>query len=432
MVSLPNLLLENVIKILNDKPLFLVLAYVIIFMMVYSLMSAFSIVEYFPSTENLINWDAVWYQKIATKGYVYYTDKQSSVAFFPAFPLFWRTLGESPWAAVFGNVLVYVLSASLLFKHLKVTLQLKLLVLAGGPMIFFFLPFSESVFFLFGTLLLIGLKEKKLMFLFLGILGAGITRSAVVVALPSFLFMSIMIWNKEDKSTNLKRTSIIALALILSVFVSVFVQWLDTGEWFVFIEVQKHWGHGFGFPEFPFWSLGRHSINTDVAALVIGAICGVEVLILFLNKLNILKNRELNTIEATEYFSLGYCLAIALYVFLFQGGDLHSLNRYIFATAYYWFFVFYVVKNQKTMLPILIGCIVIFQIAAGMFLNVGIYRTGVGYFRMLFFQFSIFAPLFLYSKPHKWSKVILWICTAILFVNQIHYLHMYLKGEWIG
>ena len=67
--------------------------------------------------EAWVRWDAGWYRSIAEQGYFYLPGRQSSVAFFPTYPLAMRA-GSTflhPYVAGIGLTLVSGLSASVLF-----------------------------------------------------------------------------------------------------------------------------------------------------------------------------------------------------------------------------------------------------------------------------------------------------------------------------
>ncbi|MBV8951985.1 MAG: hypothetical protein JOZ99_13995, partial [Actinobacteria bacterium] len=57
-------------------------------------------------------WDASWYRRIATSGYSYLPGHQSTVAFFPAYPLVMRALGAVMRVSVAGIVVTVASGAA--------------------------------------------------------------------------------------------------------------------------------------------------------------------------------------------------------------------------------------------------------------------------------------------------------------------------------
>ncbi|MCX7619656.1 MAG: hypothetical protein N2037_02290 [Acidimicrobiales bacterium] len=62
--------------------------------------------------EGWIRWDAFWYRSIAEEGYLYFPDVQSSVAFFPAYPLTMRLLGPVTPSPFVAGILVTIVSGA--------------------------------------------------------------------------------------------------------------------------------------------------------------------------------------------------------------------------------------------------------------------------------------------------------------------------------
>lgn len=70
--------------------------------------------------EGWMRWDGNWYQEIATNGYSYTPGRQSSVAFFPAYPLAMRAVGAVLRDEVLAGILITLvcgLTAAVLLHH---------------------------------------------------------------------------------------------------------------------------------------------------------------------------------------------------------------------------------------------------------------------------------------------------------------------------
>ena len=108
-------------------------------------------------SEHFLNWDAEHYQFIKQNGFESYR-----VAFFPLFPLIWKFLALGTYGAVLLNSIVFLMTFYLIVRKLKIKNSLEIVLYLTIPsFIFFYLPYSESIFFLCSTAILFGIKDKK-------------------------------------------------------------------------------------------------------------------------------------------------------------------------------------------------------------------------------------------------------------------------------
>src|SRR5690606_15706247 len=126
----------------------------------YFLMDAFGYVHTIPNENNLLNYDAKWYHSIATEGYRY-IQGMCNIAFFPLFPLVWKTLKVSEATISLFNFCVFAGAFVWLFKSGKFSIWSLLFMLTLPSTIFFALPYSEAVFFLSGAMILVGLHKNS-------------------------------------------------------------------------------------------------------------------------------------------------------------------------------------------------------------------------------------------------------------------------------
>ena len=197
-----------------------------------------------PNNINLLKQDAIWYNQIVQEGYRYVPGGTSSLAFFPLFPLIWKYSMLTPIAISIANLLLFIYSFKLLMYKEKLHYSVVLLILPFPSFIFFALPYSESIFFLFCTFIVIGLKSKNSTLIYIGLFGSSLTRSVCVFFIPAILICDIfyIVKNGKDRSRLYKE---IALKIIfcLAGFLSVVLyQWWTTDTLFEFVKVQKYWG----------------------------------------------------------------------------------------------------------------------------------------------------------------------------------------------
>jgi hypothetical protein len=119
------------------------------------------------------NWDGEWYEKIVTRGYQYDPKRQSSVAFFPAFPVLGRLLAGTGLRADLALVLVAHACLAAAFVVLAAYVKQRfpdapaelgpfvLLTFGLLPTTFFFrMAYSESLFVLVSILSLYGMERR--------------------------------------------------------------------------------------------------------------------------------------------------------------------------------------------------------------------------------------------------------------------------------
>ncbi|MGD9798463.1 MAG: mannosyltransferase family protein [Acidimicrobiia bacterium] len=65
-----------------------------------------------PWFSGWVRWDAGWYHRIAVDGYSYVSGEQSTVAFFPAYPLLIRLLAAGPFSAFGAGIAITVVAGA--------------------------------------------------------------------------------------------------------------------------------------------------------------------------------------------------------------------------------------------------------------------------------------------------------------------------------
>jgi hypothetical protein len=200
------------------------------------------------------NWDGVWYAKIARDGYSYDPGKQSSVAFFPAFPLLGWVVAHSTgiseeWA------LVLVANACLLCCFIWMAAYVHerypdgnanlvawtLLGLGLWPVSFFArMAYSESLFLLVVVLVLYGFQRKWPMLAIAFLVGlATACRPLGVALIPPFC---LYLW-QERSSWNLfaLRAPVAVLVACWGIVAYMAYQQAAFHDALAFVKTQKLW-----------------------------------------------------------------------------------------------------------------------------------------------------------------------------------------------
>ena len=208
-----------------------------------------------------------------------------------------------------------------------------------------------------------------------------------------------------------------------------YILYLNTGIWDSFFASQREWGHHLQLPKFPFRSWRRETLWEDLIAITLSAGFGITSVILFVKHF-VKKSPVL--VEPHVLFSLLYLTGVGLFVFIFGGGDFHSLNRYVFCTPFFWI-VCLNFTSLKIKVPILfwLGIVLTLLIilsSNGIFIeNVDLGKTAV--YSLII---GLFMQRWIYWTLEKKYKIYTIALIIIGFAFQIHLFHTYLSGKWIG
>jgi hypothetical protein len=368
---------------------------------------------------NFLNWDAEHYHWIKENGY-----EGFRIAFFPLFPLIWRVLHVDVFGIVLVNGIIFLVSFFLLVRDLKLSVVEILTYISVPSFIFFFLPYTESIFFLSSAVLLIGLKYDKVPLVCLGLFVATLSRPAFTIFIPALIISELLGGNKNKL---LIRLGIYLAVTLVGMFLVATIQYLDTGEWFKFFGVQKGWGNELQFPRLPLTSwAGGLIVRLDGVALLIGVIAGGFLAALLLRLRSI---REIN-ISKEVIFSLAYLGGITLSVLIFRGGSLFSLNRFVFATPFiivafnFWFRQKFNFKPKQ--LLFIFGLIFLFWLLLGSYTHI----QTLARFLLLTFYVSLIFIMKSDKIPVKNLATVLLILLNITF--QIIFYIRFLNGGWVG
>jgi hypothetical protein len=269
--------------------------------------------------------------------------------------------------------------------------------------------------------LLIGLKNDKATFIYIGLFIAVLARPAFTIFVPAFIILEFLILNKKERSFRIIAYITISILGLLCVSI---IQFIDTNEWFKFFEAQKNWGNKLRVPSLPLRSWGHgYAIGLDSLAFLIGTISGSFILYKFFKSTPKLISKEVA-------FSCLYLAGITLSVLLFRGGSLFSLNRFVLATPFiivafdYW-------TNQKINLK-LKEIVLIFLCICIFFLLFESYQSTYQFLK--FTSLSLFATLFFSIKSDKkvikkYSYILLIIiCFIFQAVSYVGFLNL----KWIA
>lgn len=387
-------------------------------------------IKFFPTNKNLLSWDAFWYYDISLHGYTYYPDKISNVAFFPGFPMFWRFLNVSPIEICIINGVLFIVCIAKLFSLFDLPVVFKMILVSTPSFIFFVLPYSESLFFLFGILIIFGYKMHLSWLKGLGFFLISLTRSIGLVLIPAIIIIELI---NNRKITN-KGLLTSVFCCICGLFLSAYMQYLYTGKWLPFLEVQQFFKRGWILPLFPATTYSPERIlGIDSLAVIIGFLALLNVL-KWLYKLAI--QRPIANV-ATQDFPTPSVLLSALYISAIlildiffthnvegKAVNIWSVNRHIFATPFFIVFIIWIYQNYlpKKFETIFISIV---------FLS-GIYFLGIYQHIEMLLVYLLTAISFIVLKLNLKERNTIWLFYLLNTIVQVFLFEDFLQFKWVG
>jgi hypothetical protein len=242
----------------NYRYSFAILAYLFLFITIYGILFYFGFLPALPDNTNLVHLDASYYSHIKDVGYEFKPGNASNAGFFPFFSLLWKITGLTPLGISILNGFIYLCSLYLLCVVFKPDLEILGMYMSLPFMFYFFIPYSESLFFLFSVLILYGLYRNNNVLVFIGLIFAGLTRPSFLFFIPAFLGVTLMLKTKAElrsRKTWLDLVKWYMLPVLISVLLIGVAQYITTGHFFAYYEVQSgSWGRKFSWPKFPLGS----------------------------------------------------------------------------------------------------------------------------------------------------------------------------------
>jgi hypothetical protein len=314
--------------------------------------------------ENLLHWDAAHYKNIADNRYnIVPGFGETCFAFFPAFPYLWRITGLSAKGV---SVLNYILFS------LGVAVLLWLFIPGAGGHVYaisvllpatvsFQIPYTESLFFLFISLAVLGALKNKYWLFFVFVAAAAATRPAVTIILLSFIAADLLFFFRhENLKFTLREILLKAVPIFFGTGLAVYEQYRFSGSFFKFMEAQSIWNHTFRIPKDIFdWSVEGFSMSAFAISFVVipSVIYLTRLFLRFLKEEETLPVLGLFTgkgEDAKDYLAaqaMFYFTGICLFILFFQGGSLNGLQRYIMATPYFYICLFYFIPKVPLLAP---------------------------------------------------------------------------------
>ncbi len=375
-----------------------------------------------PPISYLLRYDALRYYTICHEGYTYIANAQSNVAFFPGFPYLWRFTGQGTYGIMLLNLVMFVAGLVLLCKRLAIKPKEMLLFLSLPPVFFIYLPYSEALFFLISSVLLIALYDDNSLLVMISLFSCSLCRSAANIFIPAIIIMEVIASSNPKRVRNILLYSLSSLA---GVFVAAWIQFMQTGQWIGFITTQKYWGNILQMPRLPLHSWSWHNIAYLDGCSLLAGLCAIGMSVYYILRYISKGERQDNK---PYIFSLLFVSGLTVFSVAFKGGDLFSLNRYILPTA---FFALILSKAlQRVSLSSKHILIVLFLMNAYWLLFYSFLHIQVflGYFVL-----SLYLCLYLVSNKKGWQyNLAFGLLYMINLAVQVHLFYLFSMNMWVG
>jgi hypothetical protein len=368
---------------------------------------------------NFLVWDAEVLYRIVKDGYDYYT-----VAFYPMFPWFWKVLSAAPWLMSLLNGALFLVVASLIGASQKMSRTAFLLHLSWPSILFMVLPYSEALLFVL-TFCFLHFRGKASwilagLFLFL----MSLTKPTAAIMLPA---LCIAEWLATDTSWSyVRRILYLAAMIIAGNFLVWYDQFLQTGEWFIFFRAQSEiWQQSLSFPTLPLATWDSNNVIWLDAAALYFTLLAVAFSLLIIRD-HILQGSRF---DITWLYAVVAMAGTGMFVLCFRQGMLFSLNRFVFASA---FFLYLsprgVIRSELFRALSSIGLHIAIAVVVSLLCG------GYQHIRLAM-AFAVLSTFLVYYVRHSWFMHFHWgayVLLVLIWCFAVFYGQRILAGQWVA
>jgi len=314
------------------------------------------------TSHGLDNWDARHYRTIRDNGYLSPDDGFLYLyAFFPLFPYIWKLTGLDAFGIIIVNFLMFSLSLMVLFSlyyNLGDGSSIKkyLMLFCIPLLVVFFMPYTEATFFITLSIAFYGIIKNNYYIYFIGMFAAAMTRSVIVILIISFFLTYFLFLLRYKNYTYLSLDFVKKIApAILGTLAVVFLQYVSGSQkLFVFIDALQTWDNKFRFPRnLTDWSHESFSIAVVIVSIMVLVLAklGYSTFRNGLSKSHKVDGSFFKSDDFSKsllfYFSLIYTAGVFLTIFLFKGGSLNGIPRYVLCSPSFFIIIFATAKTLQ-------------------------------------------------------------------------------------
>jgi hypothetical protein len=396
--------------------------------------------------DNFETWDAGIYKCISERMYrsEYACYGHVRSAFFPLFPLLWKITHCTPIGISIINYFLFILSVAFLVMFLlQTTLSDKLvtyaLLITLPSTVIYYIPYTEALFLFTMTMAAIGLIKKKYWMFFAGSFLMSMVRPATVFILIAIVLAELVIFIKNKNYRSLINELIIkSLPFLIGYFCALFIQYLFSGSWTVFIEAQKYWTGGVQLVKgISDWSVEGFGLSS-FAIFFVCLPAMLFILFLLVNRSRttdyILKIKDYDT-GYLFLISIFYLLGIFGFTLLTSGGNLHSFSRFTLASPLFYISVL-IFLNYLSGKPLKLFVLIFITLNILLVLFLNFVGYGGGRIQFSFFGLYMFIAisLFLIIKKTISQSAQILIMSALVILATIwntFLLNIFFSNGWI-
>ena len=366
-------------------------------------------ISFVPDDTSLYRWDSGVYMSIAKNGYI-----DSNIGCYFLFPLVWRWLHVGVAGICIANYIFFGVGFSLLTQIYKITTTEKLVWLTTPMVYIMAIPYTESLFFLLMVALFYGILAKKRWIIWGSLFLASLTRATAIFLLPALLVMELIsTHNKQWHKILLFYFIDYAIPILSGLILFICYQYYAVGVWFAyFIGQQKGEGHEYSNPIFPLSSMQGPKVLWICALAVF---CCFTSTIVMVKKISLWVFKNVKERDKILTLSLVF-LGITLYKTIFYNPKWDTgttltigINRYVFATPFFFVFLYYFTNRATAYKGI-------HYLYAFIFCNIAWLSCG-SYVHIQYFLFFNFMTLVVFAYMMLSDKKITWPALAVIITN---------------
>lgn len=386
------------------------LIYGICFLLLQVVLKKLGMVANSPTAENLMRFDALWYESIAERGYYYARGGgQANAGFYPLLPWIWKLLHLGVWGRIVLNIILLATGFAVFTAVFKTDLITKLIWLTVPSFFYIYIPYSEALFFFLCAILIWSIRYEKRYATWLVLLFLPLARPVAVVIAPALLAVSLLSNDNKHWYRSLLHYVVTYLwPMLIGFTIFVIYQYMEVGVWFAYFKIQTAaWGHELKMPKLPFGSMfGYKSLWLNAISLFIGFLCLIALVIKGLKWL--LKNQKEG--DKLLLLSMLYFTGVGLEIILFNPmweigtTNVYGLHRYALTSVFFlillWKYIHTRTYKWKHAIMLLLASSVFWLLFAS-------YRDAE---RLLYFSLtSLYLMLYILTAINKmkWTGVIL-------------------------
>jgi len=321
----------------------------------------------YPTSDNIRLWDVGFYESIRNNGYNAHTD---NTGFFFLFPYIWKLTQLGIWGIIGFNILLFSLGFGILMKEIDTEdRQFWIFCLTLPPVYFAFIPYTEALFFLLGSVLLHAISRQRLWLIWLSLILISLVRATAFFLLPALFITELTLTPVRNIGKSVLGYLVkYAIPILIGLGIFIVWQYKETGIWFAYFKKQSSgWGHIFSWPEIPFSNIENADWRYHWLSALAMFIDFVAFIFLIRQFIRWLQKKGTIT-DNGLLLSFGY-LAMVMISTLFlnpkYGGhntNVMGVNRYTFITPFCFYVLYYFYKQPYTLTK-----------TAGIFLGIAVF-----------------------------------------------------------